>query len=67
MEKYIRVTNGELAGQILEVVTSTDSGVFLECKDYKGSRHTIKTCVTTAASKDEIEEFQYKSNTSVFL
>ena len=67
MEKYVRVINGEQAGDVLKIAVLTDSGKFLDCRDCYGNRYKIDISNTTAASENEIQEFEDKSNTAAFF
>lgn len=55
---YIKVVNGELAGQILLVKDITPSGEFLDCADTHDERHKINSNDVEIAIKQDIDKFK---------
>ena len=64
---YIKVVNGELAGQILLVKDITPSGDFLDCINIHGKRLPIQSDYVVIASEDEAKEFNDSGTNGGFM
>lgn len=67
MEKYIRVTNGEQNGKILQVVAESENNLFFDCIDSVGNRCGVPADSTIAATNEEIESFKDQQNNALFI